>query len=139
LDKLNSSVPFLRVIHIAFLVSIGLFVWLGTFMSRTDSGHIRPLTHWFIAGLSLWCAITAFRFKAKLSGKIEERARDGGVLEPREIHRWKAGYFVAFACSQGIVLYGFLARILDASQVQVVPFYVAGTALLIWFWPRSVQ
>jgi hypothetical protein len=68
----------------------------------------------------------------------EVKFRAGAVLDAKEIRRWTAGYLVAFACSE-VVLYGFFALFYNASQYQVAPFFLAGTGLLIYFWPRSLS
>jgi hypothetical protein len=139
LDSLNASVRLLRVIHVSFLISIGLFVWLSTILANTNTRQIKPLLYWILAVLSCWCVFTAFSFKKKLSGMSEVKFRAGTVLDAKEIRRWTAGYLVAFACSEAVVLYGFFALFCNASQYQVAPFFLAGTGLLIYFWPRSLS
>ena len=52
------------------------------------------------------------------------------------LNRWRAGYIVTFALSEAIALYGFVLRFLSFSLAQVMPFYVTGFVLLVFFRPR---
>jgi hypothetical protein len=52
------------------------------------------------------------------------------------LNRWRAGYIMTYALSEAIAMFGLVLRILGFSLSQVLSFYVAGFALLLFFGPR---
>ncbi|HEV2717065.1 MAG TPA: hypothetical protein VGU64_17505, partial [Terriglobales bacterium] len=63
---------------------------------------------------------------------LAQNAEDSASL-----YRWRAGYIVTFALCEAIALYGFVLRFLSFSLTQVMPFYVVGFVLLLFFRPRQ--
>jgi hypothetical protein len=50
--------------------------------------------------------------------------------------RWRAGNILCCVLAESIVLFGFALRFIGGTTVQSLPFYIAGVAMLIVWWPR---
>ncbi|HKU27447.1 MAG TPA: hypothetical protein VJQ54_18390 [Candidatus Sulfotelmatobacter sp.] len=55
------------------------------------------------------------------------------------LNQWKAGYIVTYALCEGLALLGLVQRFLGGSLQQSAPYYLAGFALLLFFWPRQPE
>lgn len=52
------------------------------------------------------------------------------------LNRWRIGYVAIFVLSEAIVLYGVVLRFVGVEFQQVVPFFLAGFMLMLFFGPR---
>ncbi len=57
--------------------------------------------------------------------------------DPKALLRWRKGYLTTYALSVAIALYGLALHFLGSSFMQVVPFFVAGLALILFLGPVS--
>jgi undecaprenyl pyrophosphate phosphatase UppP len=88
-----------------------------------------------IALLSLSCVNTVFYFNRKYVGKAEVLMRQTPG-DDKALKRWRVGYMAIYAASFAVALYGLLLHFLGAPIQHVVPFFIVGAALIIWFRPR---
>ncbi len=52
------------------------------------------------------------------------------------LSRWRAGYVITYALCEAVALYGIVLRFMGFKREQVLPFYLAGFILLVFFAPR---
>ena len=53
------------------------------------------------------------------------------------LNRWRSSYIVTYALSESLALFGLILRFMGFNLVQVVPFYLAGFILMLFFGPRQ--
>src|SRR5262245_46980525 len=126
----------LRVVHGAMVIAAILYVWLAEILVRTGDRQISETTYSVIALMAAW-AVGGGLFV--LRPRTLERGTEALRMRPDDaaaLKQWRAGYIIMFGCSEAVVLYGFLARILGASLQRAAPFYVVGIGLLLAFYPR---
>ncbi|MGA2856602.1 MAG: hypothetical protein ABSE40_07020 [Candidatus Sulfotelmatobacter sp.] len=58
--------------------------------------------------------------------------------DAKALARWRQGYLVTYALSLSIALYGLVLHFLGFSLSQVVPFFIAGFALILFLGPRAI-
>ena len=68
--------------------------------------------------------------------KPAESSLAGNPESATTLYRWRTGYMATYALSEAIVLYGVVLRFLGLSFSQVVPFFLAGFILMLFFGPR---
>lgn len=139
MDPIDNQLRLLRFVHVSFLIASGLYVWIGTIAAPKDASPVDPTIYAVLGATALFAAIAAFMFKAKMTDRAEERMRENAVPDTKLLLQWRAGYIIAFACSEAVVLFGFVLLFLGATQYQALPFYVVGIMLLLLFTPRRPQ
>ncbi len=125
----------LRILQIAMLVSIALYVWIG---ERVAENVVRanPVFYYAITFVSISVVGVIFvvrrvllsRFEAQLSTRPNDNALLG---------RWRAGYIVLYALCESIALFGFVLRVLGFPLARIWVFYLSGFALTLVFGPRQ--
>jgi F0F1-type ATP synthase membrane subunit c/vacuolar-type H+-ATPase subunit K len=50
--------------------------------------------------------------------------------------RWRAGYLITYAFSEAIPLYGLVLHFMGFAFAQVLPFFVAGFVVILFYAPR---
>jgi F0F1-type ATP synthase membrane subunit c/vacuolar-type H+-ATPase subunit K len=70
------------------------------------------------------------------------RAEATLISEPENaeaLTRWRTGHLAIYALSESVALFGLVLRILGFNLSEVMPFYLAGFALILLFGPRSAS
>jgi hypothetical protein len=134
-EKPSGVVRSVRIVHVAFLVNVLLFVAIGEFV------YGRALLEgnaWKIAffAVSLTCAGLALFMRQARVQPAEERLasapHDGALL-----NAWRGGNIAVFAACEAVALCGLLARVLGAEFYEAAPLYAIGLALLLVWTPRA--
>jgi len=60
-----------------------------------------------------------------------------GATDVGTLNRWRSGYIVTYALSESLALFGLILRLMGFNLVQVVPFYLVGFILMLFFGPRQ--
>ena len=131
-----SALRTVRVIQIAMLVSIGLYVVAGEMAgARWNAGTtvIRAIS---FASISVVGAILVVRKTLVLESEAQLRERPD---DPVILSRWKSGYLVTYALCEALALFGLVLRIMGFTIGQVWPYYAGSFVLLLLFWPRAPQ
>jgi cytochrome b561 len=126
----------IRYIHFAILVSVVLYIALAEFVKRDSNGDISSEIYWTLAIVGAGLAATAFLVRQMMLDPAHQTLH----LEPNDaaaVGRWRVGHIMIFSCCEGLVICGFLARFLDSSVTQALPFYAVGIILLLLFYPRT--
>ncbi len=121
-----------RLIQIAMLVSIGMFVVAGELAGPRLTSEVTVLYAVSFASISIVGAILVVRKTLVLESERELRKRPE---EPVLVARWKMGYLVTYALCEALGLFGLLLRIMGFAVSQVWPYYAGGFVLLLLFWP----
>jgi len=126
----------IRLIQVAMLVSIGIYVVVGEVASRQLNTDVKALYAISFASISLVGAILVVRKTLVLQSEAELRQKPG---DPVTIARWRTGYIVTYALCEALALFGLVLRILGFTLAQVWPYYAGGFVLLLLFWPRRPE
>jgi uncharacterized sodium:solute symporter family permease YidK len=119
------------------LISIGLYA----FMAQGYGPAPREVS---LALIYTMAALAVFMIGAILVVrgifvKPAERALQENPENAVALNRWRAGYIVSFALSEAVALYGVLLCFVGLRFSQVVPFFVAGFILMLFFGPRRLS
>jgi len=115
------------------LVSIICFAFVGERMGQSTAPD-RNL--YFVVTL---VAITTVGIIFAVRRLFVLRPEETLVSQPKNaaaLNRWRAGYLVIYALSESVALSGLVLRILGFNLSEVMPFYLAGFALMLLFGPR---
>jgi hypothetical protein len=118
------------------LGSVALYAWL--IWCLPSSATPNPIVFRAIAAMAVLLVVVIFVMRRIQVGRVEvllaAQPQDAKVLL-----RWRQGYLVTYALSEAIVLYGVVLHFLGFALSQVVPFFVAGAALMLFLGPKSAS
>jgi hypothetical protein len=134
----ETSLRVLRTIHISFLVASGLIIYVGETAAPRGSAAIESSLFYLLSVVAGLSALFGWAFQRKMSAAAEQQAISGMPIELTALQRRQVGYMIAFACSLSVVLYGFVLLFLGATRPQIIPLYVVGIVLLLYFTPRRL-
>jgi hypothetical protein len=130
---MEGSIRLIRALQIAMLSAIVIYVLVGELVGSTRSAD--PITYYVLslATITIVGVILVVRRTLVRQSESMLAMRPGDALT---LNRWRAGYIMTYALSEAIAMFGLVLRILGFSLSQVLSFYVAGFALLLFFGPR---
>jgi hypothetical protein len=91
-----------------------------------------------ITGLAVLVTVSWLVLRRKYLGRSVTALRSNPE-NVQAIKRWQTGQVLSFVLSEAVALYGVNLRYLGLSFREVIPFYAAGLALMLWSWPRAVE
>jgi hypothetical protein len=121
-----------QIVRAAMLFSIVIY---GFIKQLPSSAHASPTVYPIIALLAIWVLAAMFLFRRKLIVS-SEKILAVSPEDPVALTRWRTGYLVIYAFSEAIALYGMVPHFMGFPSLEVVPFFVAGIALILFFAPR---
>ena len=131
---MESSLKLLRTVRLALLAAIVFYVVIAEW-AHPAPGTTTKAYFYVITGLALWSVEGIFFFQRRKLRPSEEvlsaRPEDVPALKG-----WRTAYIVIYALCEAVVLYGIVLRFMKFSLLQVLPFYVAGFLMLLYFAPR---
>lgn len=132
---MESALKTVRIIQIAMLVSIAMYVFIGERMAPGPSS-VSPVVFYVfsLAGMTFVGVILLIRRTLILQSEATLRT---GATKFGTLNRWRSGYIVTYALSESLALFGLILRFMGFNLVQVVPFYLAGFILMLFFGPRQ--
>jgi hypothetical protein len=133
---MGAALRTIRLIQVAMLVSVGVYVVVGEVAGRHLNTDAKALYAISFASISLVGAILVVRKTLVLQSEAELRQKPG---DPAMVARWKTGYIVTYALCEALGLFGLVLRILGFTLTQVWPYYAGSFVLLLLFWPRMPQ
>ena len=131
---MEASVRLLRILQMAMLASIFLYVLVGELVGRVTSAN-NPTLFYAMSMITVTIVgvILVVRRTLVMQSATTLAARPGDVAT---LARWRAGYIMTYALSEAIALFGFVLRMTGFTLSQVASFYLAGFILLLFFGPR---
>ena len=130
---MKQAMTVLRVLQIAMLLSLGMFVFLAEWAHPMPDRMPQPVIFVVISIAGLTEAMVAFFLRRIIIGRAESLL----IANPNDqvaLNRWRTGYIAVLGLCESIGLYGLILRFLGFRQV--FPFYLAGIVLLLYFTPR---
>jgi hypothetical protein len=125
-----------RLIQIAMLVSIGMYVVIGEMAGRHLPADATILYAISVASISVVGAVLVVRKTLVLQSEAQLREKPD---DPVLLARWKSGYIVTYALCEALALFGLVLRIMGFTVTHVWPYYAGSFVLLLLFWPRAIQ
>lgn len=119
----------------AMLISIVIYAALGEYLSR--GGGENPNTNLLyvmtLAAVTLVIVMMVTRRFTVYHAHLILLEEPSNV---EAINRWQAGHLITYTCAEVIALLGLVLRVMHFELAQVVPFYVVGFLLLLYFAPK---
>jgi len=123
-----------RLVQIAMLVSIVLYVAVGELVGRAAAANNALFYTMSLASISTLGA--AFVVRRTLVLPAEALLREKPT-DPLMQARWKTGYIFLYALCEALALFGLILRMAGFTLVHVWGFYLGGFLLLLLFSPRA--
>lgn len=131
---MDSSLKLLRTVRLFLLATIVLYAAIAERFGPAAKAQ-APLVFYVITAVVISLIATLFGMRrgrlAKLEKILSSNQEDLAALKP-----WRATYLLIFMACEAIALYGLVLRFLGFTFTQVVPFYLAGVVLMLYFAPR---
>ena len=134
-SRMDASLKQLRIIQIAMLSAVVLYIVVGEVVPHT-AHPMNPVLFQALAALATSTVFMLF-FLRRVTVLKAEPALAGPSIDSAALSRWRAGVILTLALSEAISLYGFVLRMLGFSLSQVAPFYIAGFTLMLFLGPRK--
>ncbi len=131
---MENAIKIVRVIQIAMLLSVGMFVVAGEMVGSIPKLSNPTLFYALsLATITIVGVILVVRRTLVLQSAVTLAARPNDVAT---LNRWRAGYVMTYALSEAIAMFGLVLRLIGFTLSQVASFYIAGFILLLFFGPR---
>ena len=131
---MDSSLKLLRTVRLFLLATIVLYAAIAERFGPASRAQ-APLVFYAITAVVISLIATLFAMRRGRLAKLEKilscNQEDVAVLKP-----WRATYLLIFMACEAIALYGVVLRFMGFTFTQVVPFYLAGFVLMLYFAPR---
>jgi len=132
--QMESSLKLLRTVWAAMLGSIALYVLVAERFApppkETTPGFFYAITVMAVAMIGA-IFVTRRVLVARSENVLATNPEDSFAL-----NRWRLGYLISFGLSEAVALYGLALRFAGSYFSQVVPFFLAGFILMLFFGPR---
>jgi len=131
----QATLRFLRMVHGVLMVSIVLYVLVMRMVPAQNTEPLKPSMLWSLGA----CAAVTLAL-----GQVMRSRRLGPAFEtlrikpddPEALVRWRQGVLISDVLAEATVLYGFAVHALGGSGRQIAPFFIAGAAAMILWWPK---
>jgi hypothetical protein len=131
---MENAIKIVRLIQIAMLLSVGMFVVAGEMVGSIPKLSNPTLFYALsLATITIVGVILVVRRTLVLQSAVTLAARPNDAAT---LNRWRAGYVMTYALSEAIAMFGLVLRLIGFSLSQVASFYIAGFILLLFFGPR---
>jgi F0F1-type ATP synthase membrane subunit c/vacuolar-type H+-ATPase subunit K len=123
----------MQIIQGAFLMSIVLYA----VMTKILPAGLAPdvLLFKMLSLLSIVTVAAIFLLRGKLV-KSAEQILSVQPDDTAALARWRTGYVITYAFSEAIALYGLVLHFMGFAFVQVLPFFIAGFVMILFYAPR---
>jgi hypothetical protein len=131
---MNPVVPLLRILQIAFIVSVLLFV----FVLHTIHPAVRSVNasvQWAIVFCAMVSALGGF-YGQRIVSRAPSRSLSA-MQGPNPLSPWFTGHIIRFAMAEAVALFGFALRMLGDSSILVYLLFGGGLLLLLLWRPGS--
>jgi len=122
-----------RMIQIALLASVVMYVWVGERVSRNLPSNLTLYYAVSLAAITVIGVILVVRrtLLAHSEAQLRVKPEDSELLG-----RWRAGYIVIYALCESLALFGLVLRVLGFPLSQTWAFYLSSFGLMLLFGPR---
>lgn len=134
---MEASLRLLRMVQVAMLISIGLYAFIAQGYGPAPK-PVAPISAITMAALAV-STIGAVLVVRRILVKPAEAELSKNFADTGAQNRWRMGYIATYALSEAVALYGVVLRFIGFSFSQVIPFFVAGFILMLFFGPRRLS
>jgi hypothetical protein len=132
---MDNAIKTVRILQIAMLASIVLYLFITWRFAPQTSASPNPvllMAITFLAVLNVGVIfvmrrVTVLRAATLLSTNQNDVAT---------LMRWRTGYIITYAIAEAIALFGLVLGFAGFPMARVLPFFVAGFVLILFFAPR---
>lgn len=125
----------LRTFHGTLMCTIILYVYVLSVIPalslQTLSSHL-PWELGIVAAIEI--AIAVVLRMRRLEPAFE--ALRSNPDDVAALSQWRGAVITSDALAEGVVLYGVAIHFIGGTSRQIIPFFVAGSVLMILWWPR---
>jgi hypothetical protein len=134
LQKKGKRGELVRLVQIAMLVSVVLYVVVGEFVGHSGAANNGLFYGMSLASIStLGAALVVRRTLVLPAEALLVKKPDDPLVQSR----WKTGYVFLYALCEALALFGLILRVAGFALAQVWGFYLGGFLLLLLFSPRA--
>jgi hypothetical protein len=130
---MEASRRMMQIIQGAFLVSIVLYAVITKMLPASVAPNV--LIFRVLALLAMGNVVMIFLLRRKLV-KPSEQTLSTQPEDAAALASWRTGYLITYAFSEAIALYGLVLHFIGFAFVQVLPFFIAGFVLILFYAPR---
>ena len=123
----------MQIIQGAFLMSIALYAVMTKILPASVAPNV--LLFKMLSLLSIVTVAAIFLLRGKLV-KSAEQILSVQPDDTAALARWRSGYVITYAFSEVIALYGLVLHFMGFAFVQVLPFFIAGFVMILFYAPR---
>jgi hypothetical protein len=126
----------MRLIWFGFIIAIPLYAWVGETVQATSW-----LNFWHAGEVFGILAVVELFYFFWARKKLYTPALVALQNQPGDMHavrRWMNSWIVLLCMANSMILFGLAFRLGSKTLQQSVPFYVVGSLLILWLWPRQV-
>jgi hypothetical protein len=134
-NTIEGSLRNIRIVHGVILFAMVLIIYNGEVLiphKLRDLGRILPIAYGIVSlhviGLALYFRTTKIRPALEI---LQLKPDD-----PKALQQWRAGGILTAVLMDTVVLFGFSLLFIGAAPKISLPFYIAGIALMLLWWPQ---
>ena len=131
----EKSLQQIRVMHIAFVITWFLFVFILQAELKPPSKFIEPVT----VGAFALAALSSVNIGWTMRGKLLASSLEALQREPEDriaLARWRSANVLSFAFAESVTLFCLALKVLGASWTTAGGFFAGGLILLLLWTPR---
>jgi hypothetical protein len=131
----QGTLKLLRTVHGALMLSIALYVVIMRMIPAPGAEPLSFRLLWLLGACAAASLAGGQGIRSRCLGPAFETLRVKPD-DPRSLLRWRQGVLISDCLAEAAVLYGFVIHLLGGTGGEVVPFFIAGAAAMILWWPR---
>jgi hypothetical protein len=132
---LEGTLRSLRIIHGCLMFAIVLYVYVLRAIPEQPSQDFDPRLPWILGIVAAVEVAIALFVRVKKLGPAFEMLRSNPA-ETGALLQWRMAVIISDALAISVALYGLVLHLVGFPDRQAVPFFVAGSAVMILWWPR---
>lgn len=131
----QGTLKLLRTVHGALMVSIVLYVVVMRMIPAPGAEPVSSRLLWPLGACAAASLAGGQGIRSRYLGPAFETLR-AKPDDPGSLLRWRQGVLISDCLAEAAVLYGFVIHLLGGTDGEVVPFFIAGAAAMILWWPK---
>ena len=102
----------------------------------TNTEPLNPAFPWELGAVAAADLGVAAWMRSKKLGPAFEALRTAPD-DPKALAAWRQGVVIGDCMALAVVLFGLTIHMLGGTTDQVAPFFIAGTVVMLFWWPRK--
>jgi hypothetical protein len=133
----RETLSVLRILHLALLMAVLLYIFMIRIIPAAPT---EPLNKPLLVGSYALCVLE-LAFGQRIRSKRVAAALELLRTQPNDakaLSQWRAGVVISDSVAMSVVLYGLALHFVGGTSLQIAPFFVVGTAALLFWWPQDI-